>query len=141
MEGFIFIVSLVLAIPIVIVYIIRDNAFEEAKRRRLEYEACLEALRNAPTNAQFHENALAAGRRYSNATRGKSGITFFDETAVANDIRAVTANASQNTPVMNPQIPTPSLDDRIAALQKLKSAGLINDEEFELKRKELIDSV
>jgi hypothetical protein len=42
---------------------------------------------------------------------------------------------------MNPQIPTPSLDDRIAALQKLKSAGLINDEEFELKRKELIDSV
>jgi hypothetical protein len=36
---------------------------------------------------------------------------------------------------------TSSLDERITALNKLKASGLISDEEFEQKRKEIIASL
>jgi hypothetical protein len=81
---------------------------------------------------------------YANATRDKKGVTLFDETALANDIRAVTANASHgisNQPMTVSTPVTSSLDERITALNKLKASGLISDEEFEQKRKEIIASL
>lgn len=126
-----------------------------AKRERLEhlrteYQQSLSNLRRDPTNAQYHEQALYAGRAYANATRENQGVTIFDETALANDIRAVTANASQVAPAavtvsapasVPASAPAPSLDERIAALQKLRAADMLTEEEFEQKRKDILDSI
>ena len=85
------------------------------------------------------------GRIYAAATRENKAVTLFDETALANDIRAVTANATQITmPVAalnSVAAPATSLDDRINALLKMKASGLITDAEFDQKRKELLDSI
>jgi hypothetical protein len=84
------------------------------------------------------------GREYAESTRAEGVVTLFDETALANDIRAVTANAAQVSTIDNTQArpaQAASLDERIAALLKLKAAGLLSDAEFEQKRQALIDAV
>ena len=109
-------------------------------RKRNAYSTALNELRNDPTNPNLHEKALMAGRIYSAATREGKGVTLFDETALANDIRAVTANASQTTTINNTSSVL-TLDERINALKKMKESGLLSDEEFEQKRKNILDSI
>ena len=64
---------------------------------------------------------MQLGRIYSAATREGNIVTLFDETALANDIRAVTANATQTTvPVsaLNSSAAlATSIDERINALE------------------------
>lgn len=110
------------------------------------YKRALAALSDDPTNHKLHEHALRLGREYSAATRDGKGVTLFDEAALANDIRAVTANATKTTPAPNVSTTTPqpyqtTLEDRIAALKKMKESGLLSDEEFEQKRKSILDSI
>ena len=127
----------------IIIYV--DARRQQAKRNKLiedsrrTYATSLDQLRKSPTNPQFHEAALIAGRNFAAITRQNNAVTLFDETALANDIRAVTANASQAG--TKAAAPTQSLDERIAALNKLKASGLMSDEEFEQKRKEIIASL
>ena len=115
------------------------------QQKQEDYTAALTALRADPTNPAFHEQALHRGRIYASATRENKAVTLFDETALANDIRAVTANATQTTvPVAalnSATAPATSLDDRINALLKMKASGLITDAEFDHKRKELLASI
>ncbi|MCX6015512.1 MAG: SHOCT domain-containing protein, partial [Chloroflexales bacterium] len=115
------------------------------QQKQQAYTNTLTALRADPTNPVLHEQALQLGRMYSAATREGNSVTLFDETALANDIRAVTANATQTTvPVAAPSsatAPVTSLDERINALLKMKASGLITDDEFDQKRKELLDSI
>jgi hypothetical protein len=70
---------------------------------------------------------------------------------LANDIRAVTANASQIA-LTQQQLTTEdtkkqslpdnqSIAERIAALKMLKEAEMISDEEYESKRKAILDSI
>lgn len=143
------------------------------------YADSLDLLRSDPTNPTYHEQALQAGRQYAATTRNNKSVTLFDETALANDIRAVTANASQFSSIRQQkattqqnqdasksndqwfaeriavkeqqattqQNPNPSQSDnqsiaeRIAALKTLKEAEMISDEEYESKRKAIIDSI
>lgn len=109
---------------------------------RADYANALAELRQNPTSPTLHENALHLGRLYAAATRENKAVTIFDETALANDIRAATANASQQVaPVQAVTTQTTTLDERINALKKLKESGLISDEEFAQKRKEILDSI
>lgn len=113
-------------------------------KKRNEYQLALAALRKNPTNPTLHEKALTLGRIYSSATRNNKGITLFDETALANDIRAVTANATQTAPVVHQtktSTPAQSIDARIAALKKMRENDLLTDEEFEQKRKDILNSI
>jgi|GEM_PF-727411 len=122
----------------------RAQKLKELNQKQKAYQDALSALRQDPTNASLHEQALQLGRIYSAATREGNIVTLFDETALANDIRAVTANATQTTvPVAASAatVPSQSIDDRINALLKLKASGLITDAEFDQKRKELLDSI
>ena len=123
----------------------RAQKLKELNQKQKAYQDALSALRQDPTNASLHEQALQLGRIYSAATREGNIVTLFDETALANDIRAVTANATQTTiPVAalnSAAAPATSLDDRINALLKMKASGLITDAEFDQKRKELLDSI
>ncbi len=115
------------------------------QQKQQAYTNALTALRADPTNPVLHEQALDLGRMYSAATREGKAVTLFDETALANDIRAATANATQTTMPVSAQsstaAPATSLDDRINALLKMKASGLITDAEFDHKRKELLDSI
>jgi hypothetical protein len=116
----------------------------ELQQKQQDYTKALNALRAKPTNPSLHEQALHRGRIYAAATRENKAVTLFDETALANDIRAVTANATQTTvPVAASAatVPSQSIDERINALLKLKASGLITDAEFDKKRKELLDSI
>jgi len=117
----------------------REKAIQTAKEN---YENALAELRANPTDPTLHEQALNIGRAYASATRENKAVTIFDETALANDIRAATANASQQVaPVQAVTTQTTTLDERINALKKLKESGLISDEEFAQKRKEILDSI
>jgi hypothetical protein len=123
----------------------RAQKLKELNQKLKAYQDALSALRQDPTNASLHEQALQLGRIYSAATREGNIVTLFDETALANDIRAVTAHATQTTvPVVAPSsatTPATSIDERINALIKMKASGLITDAEFDQKRKELLDSI
>jgi hypothetical protein len=121
-------------------------ALHVAEIRQARYQQALAALKSNPTNPDLHTHALQMGREYAESTRAEGVVTLFDETALANDIRAVTANAAQvsaigDTSWANPTTATASLDERIAKLLKLKAAGLLSDAEFEQKRQALIDEV
>jgi hypothetical protein len=118
-----------------------EKSYTLSELRNL-YNNALAELRQNPTSPTLHENALHLGRLYAAATRENKAVTLFDETALANDIRAATANASQQVaPVQAVTTQTTTLDERINALKKLKESGLISDEEFAQKRKEILDSI
>jgi type II secretory pathway pseudopilin PulG len=120
------------------------KALKELEQKREAYQTALSQLRDNPTNPTLHEQALLRGRDYAAATRGNGSVTLFDETALANDIRAVTANATQTAPVVSQVATTAtpsSLESRINALKKMKENGLLTDAEFDQKRQEILDSI
>ena len=148
MEIFLIVVicgTVLAGVVFLILYIPDEQHKSWLQQKQEDYTAALTALRADPTNPALHEQALHRGRIYSAATRENKAVTLFDETALANDIRAVTANATQTTvPVAalnSATAPATSLDDRINALLKMKASGLITDAEFDKKRKELLDSI
>ena len=143
-------VTILLIVVFELIVIIGWGRMDNLKPKSLQqkqqaYTNALTALRADPTNPVLHEQALDLGRMYSAATREGKAVTLFDETALANDIRAATANATQTTMPVSAQsstaAPATSLDDRINALLKMKASGLITDAEFDQKRKELLDSI
>lgn len=147
---FCFAVPILMIVFIVVVAKVRVANFNAALQAELQqkqraYTNALTALRNDPTNPVLHEQALQLGRMYAAVTRTNKAVTLFDETALANDIRAVTANATQTTkPVSalnSAAALATSFDDRINTLLKMKASGLITDAEFDKKRKELLDSI
>ena len=144
MEGLCFAGIFIIAFGIFIAVVNANSKTAEINRKRADYQAALTALRENPTNPSLHEQALTLGRIYSAATRDNKSVTLFDETALANDIRAVTANATQTAPVVhqtNTSTPAQSIDERISALKKMRENDLLTDEEFEQKRKDILNSI
>ena len=111
---------------------------EEARRLKVAKDAYSDALRQLkanPTNADLRQRTLQLGRTYSNLTRNESGVTIFDELALSNDINAACAGAA--TLVANNQ----TIELRLQQLSELKSKGLIDEEEYATRRKQIIDEV
>lgn len=89
-----FFVVLIVIVIIAYLFLIEYLKMAAINKKRTDYQDALAALRKNPTNPALHEQALTIGRIYSSATRNNERVTLFDETALANDIRAVTANAT-----------------------------------------------
>jgi len=111
-----------------------------------EYNKSLFFLKENPTSADAHQQTLSLGREYATAAREEGRVTIFDETALANDIRAATANASQSQKPISVQASNQpktatSLKERISALTLMKESGLLSDEEFDRKRREILDQI
>ena len=53
-----------------------------------DYQDSLRYLKAHPTDPEVRQGTLEYGRRYSNLTRNKKGVTIFDEVALMNDINA-----------------------------------------------------
>jgi hypothetical protein len=151
MEAFCVIVVIIVVIVIFISISVSSDKQNRIDILKKNYADSLDLLRSDPTNPTYHEQALQAGRYYSSATRNNKGVTLFDETALANDIRAVTANASQIAlaqqqltaeDTKKQSLPdNQSVAERIATLKMLKEADMISDEEYESKRKAILDSI
>jgi len=119
----------------------RDQKLNEVEAARSSYHDSLNNLKQDPTNATLRQQTLELGRRYSNLTRDKKGVTVFDEVALSNDINAACAGATvvhQSQPrVAN----TPSVEVRLEKLSELKDGVLITDDEYSKRRQQIIDSI
>jgi hypothetical protein len=117
------------------------RAAEERTRQAAydAYQASLAKLKASPANPDLKQRALQLGREYANRTRNQKGVTVFDEVALANDISAATAGAMAAPVVSAP--PSSAVEDRLRALESLRTKGLIGDAEYTEKRKRLIDEM
>jgi len=144
---FIVVIVVIFVVFFIVVSSIRSSNITKLQQ---DYTNALIALKNDPTNADLHAQVLYTGRILCNLLRYNRGVTLHDETQIANDIRAVTANASASSVPVSPSIPHPatvpptrsdSLEHRINALKKMKENGLLTDAEFDQKRQEILDSI
>lgn len=133
----------VLVVPIIIIAAIITAIVKSTNREdaRLAYQQRLAQLKADPTNADLIQSTLELGRAYSRRTRNEAGIASFDEVALMNDINAACTGATgaANSPrgVNSHQ----SIEERLSKLADLKSQGLIDDEEYRTRKKEILDEV
>jgi len=111
--------------------------FADVARAQIMYQNALQALTANPTNAELRQRALAIGRAYATLTREQGKVTLFDEVALSNDISAATAGAGAATPTQL----AASVEERLQALEILRSKGLVSADEYAEKRKRLIDEM
>ena len=101
------------------------------ERARQNYQNGLEQLKSAPTNPDLKQTVLELGRHYSALSREAKGQTIFDEVALMNDLNAATAGA----------VTKKSIEERLVNLSELKSKGVIDEKEYDAKRKQILDEV
>ena len=139
MGFFLFIVMVVVAIAFYV-----GSQAEKAKRRALEaYKNSLAQLKTDPGNSDLRQLTLSLGRIYSNLVRDKKGNTIFDEIALMNDINAACAATQQAIPMQNIS-PTPqndSVEARLVKLNELYEKRLIDTEDFQRRKQEIINSI
>ena len=128
-------------IPLIIVLIMRANNSQHREQARLKYQEALEQLKSDPTNPSLKQTALELGRFYSNLTRQRSGVTLFDEVALMNDLNAATAGAVAKPTSGKNRAIKQSVEDRLAKLSDLKSKGMIDEQEYAAKRKQILDEM
>lgn len=134
-------IVILITLFILIVVAISNQLIRELTQAREEYQASLAQLKSNSTNADLKQRTLELGRIYANLTRQKKGVALFDEIALMNDINAACAGASI---VYQPQTATPStpsIEARLARLSDLQSKGLIDKQEYSLRRQRIIDEV
>jgi hypothetical protein len=115
---------------------------ERLAKARVAYETALAKLKEQPSDATLRQDALEAGRAYSNLTRESKGVTLFDEMALKNDLDAAAAGAAL-APVFvsRPVAGAASTAERLRSLTDLKAQGLITDDEFLARRAKILEGV
>lgn len=134
--------ALVFALPVVVaVGIFAHFQAREKKAREAawaSYQQGLRELRSNPASADHKERALQLGRHYSNLVRDRSGVTVFDELALANDLSAACAGAA-GPPAARPA--TATVEARLEHLSTLRERGLISEAEHESKREQILNEI
>ena len=117
----------------------------KAQRQKWEaqqkYQEALGLLKFDPTNPNLRQKTLELGRYYSNLTRDGQGVTVYDEVSLMNDINAATAGALSSLRSNQDHTSQQSPEERLEKLRELKSLGLINEEEYTAKRKQILDAM
>jgi hypothetical protein len=117
-----------------------ENRAKLLTKARIAYEEALGRLRAQPTDATFRQAALNAGRIYSNLSRESKGVTIFDEMALKNDLDAAAAGAP-TVAALAPVAQATSVAERLRTLADLKTQGLITEEEYLARRKNILEEV
>lgn len=118
-------------------------AFNELQRRNIAkardaYGASLRALTKDSGNTHLRQQTLSLGRKYAALAKGDKR-TLFDEVALMNDLNAITPETKEpHTPKKQA---TSDAGDRLKELSKLKNEGLITEQEYEEKRKQVLDNM
>ncbi len=105
------------------------------------YKNSLEALKYNPSDANRKQKCLQFGRELANLTRtyqGISGVTIFDELALMNDINAACAAAP---PLSTKTEISQTLEERLAKLSELKEKNLLSEQEYNERRKKILDEI
>lgn len=129
-----------------------EKAIKDRKDAESAYKNSLARLKADPTNSDLRQKTLELGRYYSNLARDSKGVTIFDEMALMNDINAVcggttsiTGTTTSAPPPVSTPAPTPttslSVEDRLAKLSDLKAKGLIDEQEYDTRRKKILDEI
>jgi hypothetical protein len=111
----------------------RAEALRVLNAAHSAYEVSLRALKEKPSDPNLRQEALRLGRAYSSLTRQNGRVTVYDEISLANDINAAcaaTTNRSSDPP-----------EARLARVTELRGRGLLSEEEFRLKRQEILDQL
>ena len=131
-------------IIVVVVILLIAGSIEQGKQRaaaKADYERSLEALKRNPTNADLRQRTLELGRTYSNRTRNQSGVTVYDEVALANDIGAACAAAAAPA-TGQPSTPgVKTVEERLQDLGRLRNRNLITDEEYSSRRRQILEEI
>ncbi len=125
---------------------IRQKAELEEKNRifttaKVNYENSLKLLKNKPTNPDIKQKTLYLGRVFSDITRqfeGTNGVTLFDEVALMNDINAACAGATISS---SRETIATTIEQRLVKLAELKEMGLLKEQEYEERRRKILDEV
>jgi hypothetical protein len=116
---------------------------QELQNAKENYYQSLKILKSNPTNADLKQKTLMLGRRYSELTRqaqsGNKSITIYDEMALMNDINAACAAAMNFSIHQNTR--TESVEERLAKLNSLKEKGLIDEQEFQTQRQNILKEI
>jgi hypothetical protein len=110
------------------------------------YLEFIDLLRDNPNLPFLHQLVLSFGRLHYIKKRGTGVLSIYDESAIANDIRAA-VGASFTAPNVAPErIPTPVIStnapaDRLKALTELRDTGAITEEEYIAQRKSIVESI
>jgi len=135
--GFLIVLGIIIA-----VLVSESNKKAKALREAREaYYRSLDRLKSDPTNPGQRQGTLRLGRAYSNLTRNKRGVTLFDEVALMNDISAACAGATTVSHEQSRTTNIPSIEERLAILSELRSKGLIDQQEYNLRRERILDEV
>ena len=140
MEGAGCVIVLLVVIGISIAVLVANaNALKNAREK---YQRHLAMLKKQPHNADLKEETLRLGRVYSNLTRKKKGVALYDEVALMNDISAATAGAGAPAAAPLPPVPTsPTSEERLRNLARLKEQGLLSEEEYQERRGRILDEL
>jgi hypothetical protein len=136
---FCFVIAL---LAIGLIFFIEWRKRSERDAAQAAYHEALRALKAKPTSADLRQQALARGRAYSNLTRNRRGVTVYDEMAVMNDIQAATAGATAAASAPTPvAMSATSVEDRLKRLDELRAKGIVNDQEYEERRRKILEEL
>ena len=118
-----------------------EKAALELENAQKRYKKSLKDLKNDPSNSDLRQLALELGRQYANLTRTNNARTIFDEVALANDINAASGTTNSSNTIKLAQRPLEDAGVRLIKLQNLKDQGLIDEHEFQQRRKEILQQI
>ncbi len=121
-------------------YINGNKAEKEKEKARQAYISSLEKLKENPTNPNLKQRTLQLGRDYSNLTRNKKGVALFDEVALMNDINAACAAASISE-LSHGVSSSSNIQEKISTLTSLYEQGVIDEVEFQQRKKQTLDNL
>lgn len=101
------------------------------KEALIAYQTSLRQLKANPSNPDLRQQTLSLGRTYLNLSHDKEGV--FNEVALKNELDAACA-ASGHAQAR-------SIEERLAKLQQLLTAGHIDEQEYGRRRQGIIDEV
>lgn len=134
---------LVVGVALMVGILVAISSEKEKKEAKEAYENSLRLLKKDPANSDLRGRTLALGRAYSNLMRDKKGNTIFDEVALMNDINAACAATHQviHSTVAQLSPASLSVEDRLRKLQSLKQSGLIDDDDFARRKREIMEEI
>jgi hypothetical protein len=139
---------LVLIVAAISAFFFAQEAEKQKTKELLDaanaYKCSLEILKSKPADPNLKEHTLRRGREYASITRkykGTIGVTIYDEVAIGNDISAPCAAAAIKPESKHAESSIQSVGDSLEKLMWLYDQKLISEQEYNEKRKELLQKI
>jgi hypothetical protein len=136
-----------LAILLCVISYIRAKERERLLRECLrQYELAIYQLKRKPDSSELRQSALDKGRILSRVISESGSTTVFDEVALKNDLDAATAavhskNLAEGVIILPDVVKSKSTKERLEELQILFFDGLITEQDYQSKRKSILDEI